>query len=170
MYTTFFKEIAKKENGKFYLHDKNISIGGGVRSPNIIYKLKFSYNNNNFIITYQVGNTNVGTIHCELSKSLKPIEFEINSISHLKNLFLRKKNRLKVKTSDENFSCFINNNHSFEALNQIASKENFSPYIYSKLNNSWSIISEYHLEFSDWTQTVEPSIDFIKNIIDQYQK
>ena len=50
MFKSEFKRIAEKENGKFYFEDKDISIGLGVRSPNVIYIIKFEYNNSYFTI------------------------------------------------------------------------------------------------------------------------
>ena len=94
-----FKKLAEKENGEFYFQNKNIAIGGGVRSPNVRYKVTFKYKGNWFTIINRIGTANVGPIKCELSKTLQPIRFEVNTISHLKNLFLRKKSRFKLNTN-----------------------------------------------------------------------
>ncbi|MEJ6791534.1 MAG: hypothetical protein QNK89_02025 [Lacinutrix sp.] len=75
MYREVFDTIAKNENGKFNFKDKDISIGGGVRSPNVTYKLAFKYKENKFTIINRTGTAYVGTITCELSKTIQPIYF-----------------------------------------------------------------------------------------------
>ena len=50
MIKTFFKELAEKEGGKFSYSDEDISIGMGVRSPSVIFQVKFDYKGNEFLI------------------------------------------------------------------------------------------------------------------------
>ena len=66
MYREFFKNLAEKENGKFYFKDEDISIGMGVRSPNVLYKITFDYKNNPISIINRTGTAYVGIISCEL--------------------------------------------------------------------------------------------------------
>ncbi|WP_290701839.1 hypothetical protein [Lacinutrix sp.] len=170
MNKSFFKELTKKENGKFDFHDKDIGLGGGVRSPNVIYKVEFKYKENEFTIINRTGTAYVGNINCKLSKTIQPIEFELNTISHLKNLFLRKKSRFKIITDNKNLDSFLRKNNALKLLIKIANKENFSPLIRCKKDELWSISSEYHLEFDNWTQVIEPIIEFYKNLIDEFEK
>ncbi|MEJ6791533.1 MAG: hypothetical protein QNK89_02020 [Lacinutrix sp.] len=37
-------------------------------------------------------------------------------------------------------------------------------------NNGWKIVSKYHLELDNWTQVIEPTIAFCKNLIDEFEK
>ena len=170
MYKEFFKKLAEKENGKFYFKDENISIGMGVRSPNVLYKITFDYKNNSFTIINQIGNANVGTVCCEMNKTLQPIEFEINNISHLQNLLLRKKGRLKIKSDNSNIKYFLTKSDSLNILSQIAKKENFSPIITCAFDENWRIVTEYHLEFDNWIEPIEPTIELYKNLIDEFEK
>lgn len=170
MYKAFFTELAEREHGKFYFHDKDVAIGGGVRSPNVIFKITFNYKDNEFTIINRTGTAYVGTISCELSKTIQPIAFEISSISHFKNLFLRKDSRLKIITDNSNLKYFLSKNNSIKVLSKIANKENFSPLITCELNNSWNIISKYHLEFDNWIAVIEPTIELFKNLIDEFEK
>jgi len=170
MYKAFFKELAEREYGKFYYHDKDLGIGGGVRSPNVIFKTTFNYKDNEFTIINQTGTAYVGTISCELSKTIQPIAFEISTISHFKNLFLRKDSRLKLTTNNSNLKYFLSNNDSMKVLSRIADKENFSPLITCELNDSWNIISKYHLEFDNWIDVIEPTIKLYKSLIDEFDK
>jgi hypothetical protein len=170
MYKEFFKNIAEKENGKFYFKDEDISIGMGVRSPNVLYKIGFDYKKNPFTIINRTGTAYVGTISCELNKTLQPIEFEINNISHIQNLFLRKKSRLKIKSDHSNINYFLTKNDSLKILSQIAKKENFSPIITCKFDRVWKIEAKYHLEFDNWIEPVEPIIELFKNLINEFEK
>ncbi|WP_298321387.1 hypothetical protein [uncultured Aquimarina sp.] len=170
MYKKLFKELAEKENGKFYYQDNDIAIGGGVRSPNVIFKIKFKYKDNEFTIINRTGTAYVGTISCELSKDLQPIEFELNTISHLKNLFLRKKSRFKINTHNRNLKDFLSKNSSLKLLSKIADKEDFSPIITCQNDCSWEITTKYHLEFDNWTQVLEPIIELYKELIDEFEK
>lgn len=170
MNNELFKKLAEKENGEFYFQNKEIAIGGGVRSPNISYKVTFKYKGNGFTVINQTGTSNVGTIKCELSKTLQPIGFEVNTISHLKNVFLRKKSRFKIHTDNRNLMSFLSKNNAFKLLGDIANKENFSPIIKCELDNSWIISSKYHLEFTNWVQVVVPIIALYKNLIDEFER
>jgi hypothetical protein len=166
----FFKKLAEKENGDFYLHDKDMSIGFGVRSPNIIFKVKFNYKDNEFTIVNRTGAANFGSITCVLSKKSQPIDFEINTISHLKNVFLRRKSRFNIKSDNTNLADFLKNNTALKLLSEVADKENFSPIMTYELDGSRAISSKYHLKFKNWTQVVEPIIELHKNLIDEFEK
>ena len=170
MYRKFFKNLAEKENGKFYFKDEDISIGMGARSPNVFYKITFDYKNNPFTIINRTGTAYVGTISCELNKILQPIEFEINNTSHFQNLFLRKKSRLKIKSENSNIKYFLTKNNSLNILNQIAKKDDFSPIITCEFDETWRIVNKYHLEFDNWIEPIEPTIELFKNLIDEFEK
>ncbi|MBD3863080.1 hypothetical protein [Olleya marilimosa] len=170
MYRDFFKNLAEKENGKFYFKDEDISIGMGVRSPNVLYKITFDYKNNPISIINRTGTAYVGIISCELNTTLQPIEFEINNTSHIQNLFLRKKSRLKIKSDNSNINYFLTKNDCINILSQIAKKENFSPVITCKFDGVWKIEAKYHLEFDNWIEPIEPIIELCKNLIDEFEK
>ena len=135
MYKAYFKNLAEKENGKFFFKDDNIAFGNGVRSPNVTYRVEFDYEDNHFTIINRTGTAYVATISCELSKTLQPIEFEINNITHFTNLFLRKKSRLKIKADNQNIKYFITKNLNYQLLEKIANRDKFSPVITCKKNS-----------------------------------
>ena len=165
-----FKKIAERENGEFYFNDENIATGGGVRSPDVTYKVTFKYKSNEFSIVNRNGNVAIDTFNCVLTSALQPIAFEIENISHIKNLFLRKESRLKIKSENKKIEYFLNQNKAFKKLSSIAAKENFSPYISCKLDTSWNIIATYHLAFNNPIQVIEPMIKLYKNLIDEFDK
>lgn len=169
MYKEYFKNLAVKENGKFYFKEEEISIGMGVRSPNVLYKINFDYNNNPFTIQCQTGTAYVGTVSCDLNNALQPIEFEINNYSHLQNLFLRKQSRLKIISNNSNLKYFFSKNDSLKILSQIATKENFSPIITCEFDRKWRLYTRYHLEFDNWVQPIEPMIALFKSLIDRFE-
>jgi len=170
MYKSFFRRLADKEDGKFYYGEGNIAYHDGSRSPNVTFKVKFDYKDNHFIIINRTGTAYVAEITCILSKTIQPIEFEINNISHLKNLFLRKRNRLYIKSKNLNIKHFIEKNENYELLNRIADKDKFSPLVKCELEKKWDITAIYHLEFDNWTEPIEPMIALFKDIIDEFEK
>jgi hypothetical protein len=55
MYKSFFSKLAEKENGRLQFQDKDISVGLGVSSPSVIYKVTFDYKGNQFEIGNRTG-------------------------------------------------------------------------------------------------------------------
>jgi len=92
--------------------------------------------------------------------------FEIDNISHLKNLFKRKKNKLKINTDNEELRFLLSNNENNKILSNIADKEKYCPIMTCKLVDFWRITPSYHLAFNDWTLVVEPTVKLFKNLID----
>ena len=172
MKRTFFKKLAKIEGGTFYFKDKDIPSGNGlgVRSPNVTYLVKFNYKGHNFSVMNSTGNSFVGIITCNFSSTLMITDFKLDTISHFKNLFLRRKSRFKITSDNKNIKTFLLANKSLDKLNVIAKKEAFDPIIVCESNESKSITTKYHLEFDDWTVVVEPIIELYKNLIDEFEK
>ncbi len=166
----FFRKLAEKENGKFYFHDENIALPNGVRSPNVTFKVLFDYKANKFEIENRTGTAYVGIINCKLTPTLQPIEFNIETISHLKNLILRKESRFRIKSDNKNIVYFLTKNDSLKDLSKVANKENFSPLMTCEKKDNWNITTKYHLEFDNWTDVVEPIIELYKNLIDEFEK
>lgn len=169
MKKAFFKQLAEKENGKFHFQDSDLRVGGGLRSPKVIYLVKFEYKDCEFSVLNTTGTSYEGNITCKLAKNLQSIAFEITTISHIANLFLRKKSRFKVASKNENISYFLCKNKALEVLSSIAKKENYSPWIVCDTEKQ-TIISKYHLEFDDWTNVIEPTIALYKGLIDEFEK
>lgn len=169
-YINKFKEIATKENGTFYFSDSDIGIGGGVHSPHVILQLKIPYKGYEISITNKTGTNFVGTYSCALPLALKAPDFTIQTRNHLSTLFSRnKKNRFKIETEHVKLNEFFENSSSLNALNTIAKDTVFEPYIYGKNSETeYQFKIEYHLQFDNWTQVLEPLIAFNKEIIDTF--
>ena len=169
MKRAIFRAIAEKENGEFYFQDADIKVGGGVRSPNVNYLIKFIYKDCVFSVLNTCGLSFEANITCKLAKNLQAIPFEITSIPHLTNLFLRKKSRFKIKAENENMSYFLKQNKALKELSILAHKDNYSPWMVCDTKEQ-TIVTKYHLEFDDWTAVIEPTIIFYKNLIDEFEK
>lgn len=170
MYKSIFKKLAEREKGQFYFKDENIALLNGVRSPNVIYKVTFTYKDNHFTIIHRTGTAYVATISCKLSDTIQPIQFEITNITPLQNLFLRKKSRLTIKSGNPNLKYFLSKNENINKLSKIADKDKFSPTITCTCDTFWTIVTTYHLEFDNWTEPIEPIIELYKNLIDEFEK
>ncbi len=166
----FFQNLGDKENGKFRFHDKDVSIGFGVRSPNVVYQVTFDYKGNSFFVENTTGTNFVAEISCILDTSIKPIEFELFTISHFKNLFFRKNSRFQIKTDNENLRYFLNHNENFKKLEEISVADKFDPSIQIVDGNPSKMIARYHLEMDEWTDPIEPMIELFKDLIDEYEK
>lgn len=170
MYRDFFKSLAREKKGKFYFKDEDISIGMGVRSPNVTYKVTYKYKGNGISIMNRTGTAYVGVISCNLTSTLRPSKFEITNTSHFQNLFLRNKSRLKITAENSNLYHFIANNTALTQLDKIAAQHNFSPIITCTLCNVWMLEAKYHLEFDNWTAPVQPIVELFENLIDEFSK
>ncbi len=167
-YINKFKEIVIKENGTFYFSDNDIDIGDGVNSPRVIFYLKIPYKNYEISIINETGTAYVGTYFCSLPLALKAPDFTIETRSHLSTLFSRnKKKRFKITTEHTKLNEFLNKNSSLTMLNTIAKDTIFEPYFYGKKSKTdYQFKIEYHLQFDNWTQVLEPLIAFNKEMID----
>ncbi|CAM1346412.1 hypothetical protein [Tenacibaculum crassostreae] len=165
----FEKEIKKvTHNLNTELHSKKEKVYflDGHREPFETYKIKLSYKNCDIIMTNTTGVQASGNITCHLSNNAKLIEFEIDSISHFMNLFLRKNSRFKVKCKNKNFNFYLKNK-ALKELSELSKKTAFDPYIFSKKQGDKNlIITEYHLAFENSPYAIEPLLKFYKSVID----
>lgn len=171
MYKTIFRNIADKEKGTFHFKDEDIRIGMGVRSPNVLYLLKIPYGEIEIIVYNTTGTQFVGKIYTILPKQIENNDFEIRTISHWKSLVFRKSKRFKIDASSKNLEYFIQKNKSLEQLSTIADGTNFQPVIIG-LNEKdhYKLEMKYHLEFSNWTDPIQPAIQLFRNLIDEFTK
>ncbi|OAB81558.1 hypothetical protein [Cochleicola gelatinilyticus] len=169
MFKKEFKRIASLENGTFYYHDKNIAVGGGVRSPRIIYLLMVDYKGYTIKIKNETGFSYHGIITCEMKTNGKPLEFELTTRSNFSSLFRRNKERFQINARHLNVEAFLKQSDILKELEQVARKDLFEPTITGVYDGSiFRLTTKYHLQFSDWTQVLEPFISFYKQWIDKY--
>lgn len=167
-YISKFKEIATKENGKFHFIDEGMAIGFGVRSPQATFQLQIPYKDYIIYTSNKVGTQYIGKFICKLPISLKALEFEIKTKTHLSTLFsLNKKKRFKIFTKNQSLYDFLVNNKSLDTLNSVAKTDIFEPMIRGEMINfSYDLKVTYHLEFDNWVQVLNPLIIFYKEVID----
>ena len=163
-----FKELAEKEGGTFSFEDANAISPKGVAMPYVTFLLKFEYKGHHFQIENSTGTQYVGHMICKLNNSLKIPDFQIDSISHFKNLFVWRKHRIKATSKSRNVLHFLEKNPALKELRSIGKNEKFSPQIICSSKNR-TIETKYHLEFDDWTSVLEPLIQLHKDLIDGFE-
>ncbi|WP_299208505.1 hypothetical protein [uncultured Dokdonia sp.] len=170
-YVNIFKNIASKEQGAFYFSDSDLDIGGGLYSPNVVFHLKIPYKHHQISIINKMGTSYVGIYSCVLPLSLKAPDFTINTKSHLSTLFSTdKKDRFKIVTHHRKLQTFLERSTSLKALNTIAKDTAFESYICGRNStNEYELKIEYHLQFDNWTQVLEPLIAFQKELITLFE-
>ncbi len=166
-----FIRIAKQEGGKLSYKDKDISVGGGVRSPKVIYLLKVPHKDYEITIINETGTSFVANITAQFPVTRQSLDFNLTTKSHLSTLFSRTKERFKLNSNTANITSFIKNNESVKQLNTIAKDTLFEPNIIGSYNNGvYTLESKYHVQFSDWTQVIEPLIQFYRTFINEFSK
>ncbi len=171
MIKTEFKRVAEKVNGKFYFKDETLDIGGGVRSPDVTFLIKFVHKGVEVAAMNQTGTSFVGTVLCSYPERPKKFKFEIDNRSYLSRLFFRKKPPFIIKTQNKNLDYFFRHNKALKALSDIAKKVQFEPFFSGKnVKGKYKVITKYHLEFDDWTQVLEPLVQFYIDLIDEFEK
>lgn len=111
-----FNRIATNENGTFRFRDKDIAIGGGVRSPYVVYLLTLEYNGYTINIKNETGLAYCGLILCTIKANGKPLEFERTTRSHFSTLFRRSKHRFRIKTDYVNVKTFLQQSPAVKEL------------------------------------------------------
>ncbi len=170
MIKSYFEELAAKENGVFQYKDTTVGLGDGSRSPVVTFLLKFTYKEVDVIIKNETGTAYYGTIIAKINGAKKSMDFEIETISHFKKLFLRNKNQYRIKAKHNGIKTFLANNQAIKELAEISKKTVFEPYIKGESHETtYSLVTKYHLQFDDWTQVLEPFIKFYKDFIDEFE-
>ncbi len=171
MLKTEFEKIAIEEGASLTIQDEKIDFGGGVRSPNLIFSLTLEYRGRTINISNSTGTYFVGRIDCIISNSKESFEFEMTTRSHFSNLFSRKKDQFKLVSQNINVEVFLGNSVGLSKLKTIAKNTLFEPTIFGQnVGNTFQLITEYHLQFSDWPQVIQPLILFYKEFIDRFRR
>lgn len=169
MLKTEFKKIAKEEGATLIIQDKKIDIGGGVRSPDLAFLLGLQYKGRTINISNSTGTYFVGQISCVIFEPKESLEFEMTTRSHFSNLFSRKKDRFKIVSQNVNIGVFMRHSVGLTKLKTIAKDTVFEPTILGQnTENEYQLITEYHLQFKDWPQVIQPLILFYKEFIDRF--
>ncbi|MDH1883781.1 MULTISPECIES: hypothetical protein [Empedobacter] len=149
----------------FYNNDAKVDGTIGAKLHLSYYYIDIPYKNCLIYVEQELGNHNLGKIRVTLDKISLPI-FTITNINHLVNLFLRKKQILKVDCSNESFKHYLQNLLIETNLEKIAKDNLFEPKISSKIEGENLVIETiYHLEFEEKIEALKALIEFYKKLI-----
>ena len=166
---SIFKEIADNVGAKLEIIDDKYIYTDGSRSPHIVYSLSLNYKDRIIRITNSTGTTFVGNAVCIVSKPKESLEFEILTRSHFVNLFYRSKDRFKIETQNENIKSFLRQSDGFSKMKIISKDVMFDPtFIGKNTSEGFQLVTEYHLQFNNWWEVVEPLFLFYKEFIDRF--
>ena len=171
MIKSIFEKIAVEENATFDYKRQIVSISDGARSPYTNLNLTINYKSKTIKINNQIGTTAVGRVTSLISRKKLDLEFRITTRSHFLNLFYRNNHRFKISTNN-NFKVknLFKNNLTFNQLKKIADTTQFEPtFIGQNNNDGFTVITEYHLQFNNWHEVIQPLILFYKEFIDQIE-
>ncbi|MFA7445943.1 MAG: hypothetical protein WCY89_08350 [Flavobacteriaceae bacterium] len=161
-YENISKEI---ENSKFSYSDYKVDSPGFSKIAASIYNLHVNYKEHIIYVKNELGHQNLGRVEVQLDKRLP--EFKISNTNHFVNLFLRKKNILKVTCKNHSFKKFLEQKLIELNLEKIAKESLFEPEIYNVFErNAMKIITTYHLQFDNKTAPIQPLVNLYKSLID----
>ncbi|CAL2101955.1 conserved protein of unknown function [Tenacibaculum sp. 190130A14a] len=160
------KKIAQGLRGELNIKKEKYSYFDGSREPFETYTLKLKHKNNLIVVRNTIGAQASGQVVCSLNPDIKFIDFEIDTIHHFINLFLRKQSRFKVKSTNSNFKLFLQEN-ALKELEPLSTQVAFDPYIFSsKKSYEKLIITKYHLAFENSPSAIIPLFKFYQKVID----
>ncbi|MGG8497856.1 hypothetical protein ACQY1Q_15700 [Tenacibaculum sp. TC6] len=164
-----FTKIAEKEGATLHITNDSVRIGGGARCPDIHYQLYIIYKDRKIRVSNKIGVCEVGSVACRICDSKESLKFELTTRSHFRSLFLGKKNRCKLKAENHNIDSFFKNSLSWKELRKMVNETAFMPmFLGENTEEGFSLITEYHMEFPNKEQVVEPLITFYKEFIDVF--
>ena len=154
------------ENAVFSFQDVKYTALGGSYMVVSTYHIEFNYKDYLITSSQELGNSNMGKISVCLNHKIVP-EFTIETIDHFTNLFLRRKNLLKIKCKREGFKRILYDAAESSKLNEIINKNSLEPKIYfERKGNIHYIKTDYSLQFEDKIGGLRALLNFYKIIID----
>lgn len=160
------KKITKTLDGKLNVNKEKVYFADGSIDPLETYIITLEYQGFTINVKNTIGYQASGKVTCLIDNTIPIDDFEINTISHFINLFLRKENRFKVKCSDVHFKTYLKKK-ALKELEFISSETSFDPYIFIKKQGDKNLITtEYHLAFKNSPNAIEPIFKFYQKLID----
>ena len=160
-------EIATKEGGQYAFERSVAHLGDGGTCPVTHYYTKFEYKDCDIIVSIKTGQIESASVECTLASHIRPVAFNIESISPFVSLFLRRKSRFKVKCENESFKQFLDE-QALPVFNEVMDTKNFAPRIYTvKEGFDNKIKVNFHLAFPGWIDVFEDIISFLKLTVDE---
>lgn len=129
--------------------------------------LRLNYNNTTIHILYELGRLNIANVSAIVAPHEQKENFDIETSNHLKRFFSKKKPPWIIRSKDALLCKNLDDFLSQSNLTSMAKKTLFEPKIEGRMNeNSYNILSHFHLEFSKKEESILPIINFYKLMID----
>ena len=163
----FYKDLSLEfKDSTFDFKDVKYMGNGGSYMIVSTYYIYVPYKNYMIETISELGNSNMGKISVCVNHNVIP-NFKIDTIDHFTNLFLRRKNLLKVKCTTDSFKKILLEAAEFSNLNDVIRKNSLEPKIYNERNENLHYIkTDYSLQFEDKIGGLRALINFYKRIID----
>lgn len=161
------KSLCLEFDADLKIEEKKVSGRLGSFIPISTYFINKEYRGYSIEIKMELGNHNLCEMNLRMNQNYIP-DFEITSIDHFMNLFLRKKNILSIKTKDRNYKEFLLQATIQSNLENIAKQNSFEPKIFSiKEKNIQFVKAVYSLQLDDKVGALRAMLEFYKLIIDR---
>ncbi|MFY7671782.1 hypothetical protein ACOSP6_11910 [Tenacibaculum sp. MEBiC06402] len=162
-----FKRLSELYNGELYINDETLTTYNGGKDFFYTLFLRVHYKGRAIDIKNTTG-APVGSVTCNFDKQKDDLNFSMHTRDVFISLFF-KGSRFKFKNSSPNINRFFRNSNSFTQLKEIAKTTAFEPSIIGEhQNNNYQLKFLYSLKFDNWSQVIEPILNFYKEFIDEF--
>lgn len=157
---------ASFKGAEFRYEDKKVKGHLGSFLPITHYYIHYTYKGYLIEAKNELGNFNLGTVTVDLKQNDLP-DFKITATDQFTNLFLRRKNILKVQCKDSIYKSKLIEYSIASELEKIAKENSFEPTIYPKHNIGQQLmITSYSLQLEDKIGALKAIFNFYMHIID----
>ncbi len=165
-----FTKISTLIGAKYEYREEVVKSLPNTSHPITYHEMSFPYGQHLIEMEYEFGNTNIATIKCKLSSKKKHYFFSLKKMNHIKKLFSKQKNSLKVINPDQNIRLKIEEILNKTGLEKIAQDTLFEPKVeFKSSENEIKIITKFYLGFDNKENSIVPIIDFYKKLIDIFK-
>lgn len=162
-----FEEIAKEQNTTYTPQRSVYYAGSEGNDFQNHYRLDIKHKGETIIVTNMLGAQSYGRINLEINNSTFQYPFKITTIDHLEALIFFKKDRMKIKCKDISLKVFLDRSQDLDDMKYFLKATTFSPTIEGKFKDgTYTILTEYHINFPERGEVIRPLIDLYKSLID----
>lgn len=167
MLSTKFKAIAKSQNATYKVNDFKVDGHVGTKLFFSVHNFIFKHKDVEISIRYEIGKSNLAEINFRIPNYAGNKEFKLDTKEHFFRLFSANKKPWKIEGSDKLFTSKINDILRQSGLTKIASETSFEPNIVGSYSHGdYTLITTFSLSFENYEDSVEPIIEFHKQLID----
>ena len=162
-----FQLIADRQNTIYALDEFKVNGINGSKVFISIHTFKFIHKNVEVLLKYELGNSNLAEIKFTIPNQISAKDFKLETKEHIFRIFSANKDLWKIKGEDKLFISKVKDALNSSGLSKLADKTSFEPYILGKnSNNNYTLNTTFSLSFENYDNSIEPIIDFHKQIID----